>query len=169
MESAWDLLIAATFSTVLLVCAAALMVWHVWSWRISQHRTLEDREREYRERQYRRRMFTSALLAVVAMLLPVGQGVMFFWPKGPVAFWMNVVVWGLVLLLLGWVGLLAIADVWATKVYFDPLRHHCTVQRVCLEAELRRVQARESNGKAPHGGLPPKSGFPKNGPNSGAT
>lgn len=57
--------------------------------------------------------------------------------------------WGAVLLMVGWVGLLAAADVLATKHHFTRLRQTYLVEQAKLHAELRRIQAARGNGKAP--------------------
>ena len=57
--------------------------------------------------------------------------------------------WGAVLLMVGWVGLLAAADVLATKHHFTRLRQTYLVEQAKLHAELRRMQAARGNGKAP--------------------
>jgi hypothetical protein len=86
-------------------------------------------------------MQTSALLAVVAAALPVGLWVLMHWPKIGVFFW------GAVIFLVGWLGALGVADLWATKRYYEAVRHDYRVEQATLEAELRRIQQERGNGK----------------------
>jgi hypothetical protein len=53
------------------------------------------------------------------------------------------------LLLILWVMVLAVIDVWATKFYYDRLRNKYFHEKFKLEAELRRRQAQDSNGEPP--------------------
>ena len=51
------------------------------------------------------------------------------------------------ILLVCWVALLALVDVWATKHHFNRLQHRCQIEQAKLEAELRRIQSVRGNGK----------------------
>ena len=138
-----DLSSAIFVSALLLLAAGGLMVSHVRTWRAFQREPLDPREFDYRRRQFRRRMQTSAMLAVVAAAVFIGH-LLTLWLES----WMFAVVfWGAVMLVLCWVGLLAAADVWATKHHFGRLRDECLVEQAKLQAELRRLQAVQSNGK----------------------
>jgi amino acid permease len=143
-----DTLLWLPFAGLMLVCALALMVSHVRSWRAQQAAGLDPKELDYRRRQFRRRMQTSAMLAVVAAALPVGMWILRhdreagpIWPK------VAVIYWGGVLVLVLWLGALALADMWATKRYYGKLGYDYRVEQARLEAELRRIQAARGNGK----------------------
>jgi hypothetical protein len=135
---------------MLLLGAAALMVWHVRAWRAQQRRKLEPEEREFFRRQFRRRVQTSALLAIVAASLPLGQWILqradeirdADWPKRAISVWLVVVV-----LLLAWVALLALADLWSSRLFFGRLRQRYWLEKTRLEAELRRIHGVGGNGK----------------------
>ncbi|MEN6406862.1 MAG: hypothetical protein ABFC77_10350 [Thermoguttaceae bacterium] len=135
-----DLFLAILISSLLLLVAVVLIVSHVRSWRAFQREPLDAEERDYRWRQFRRRMQTSAMLALLAVAVLVGYLI----PPGFVAlaFWLGV------LLLVCWLALLAAVDIWATKHYFGRLTHETLVNKLRLEAELRRLQASEGNGKS---------------------
>ncbi len=124
------------FSAFLLACAAGLMVWHLLSRRADQRRRLEPNEREFRQRQFRRRMQTTAMLALLAVSLPIGQWLVPHWPQGGVVFW------ALVLFLLAWVVLLALADLWATKFYYGRLRDRNQLEQTRLKAQLWQLRER---------------------------
>ena len=138
-----DIYSLALISLFLLLAAGGLMTSHVHTWRAFQQEQLDPREFDYRRRQFRRRMQTSAMLAVLAVAMFIGH-LLTLWLES----WMFAVVfWGAVMLVLCWVGLLAAADVWATKHHFGRLRHECLVEQAKLQAELRRLQAVRGNGK----------------------
>ncbi len=136
LELLWSILLAAA----LLFAAVGLMIWHVRSWRFAQ-RQAADKEREYRRRQFRRRMQTSAMLGFIAVALPIGVVVMRAWPK------VGVFYWGGVLLLVGWIGLLALADIVATGHHYGRLRKDYDIEQAKLQAELNRLQKIRGNGK----------------------
>ena len=158
-----EILFWLPFPGVMLACALGLMMWHLRSWRSQQAAGLEPRELEYRRRQFRRRMQTSAILALIALALPLGMWILHhdpadgaIWPKA------GAVLWGAVILLVMCLGLLALADMWATNRYYGKLRHDYRVEQARLESELRRIQAKktkEGNGK-------PSTPYPGIGPNA---
>jgi hypothetical protein len=135
---------------MLLLGAAALMVWHVRAWRAQRRRKLEPEEREFFRRQFRRRVQTSALLAIVAVSLPLGQWILqradelgdADWLMRAFTAWVVVVI-----VLLGWVALLALADLWSSRLFFGRLRQRYWLEKTRLEAELRRIHGIGGNGK----------------------
>jgi len=135
------------------------MVWHVRAWRAQRQRKLEPEEREFFRRQFRRRMQTSTMLAIIAAALPVGPWIIQMadehreadWPKRGFAVWVAVLIG-----LLVWVGLLAVADIWASRHFFGRLRQRYWLEKTRLEAELRRIHGAGGNGKP--------SGDPRKGP-----
>ena len=133
------------FSLFLLICAAGLMASHVRTWRRFQQRReqLNPREFDYRRRQFRRRMQSTAMLAILAVALLAGHWITAQHVR-PLVF---SVYWGSVLLVVLWVGLLAVVDMIATKHYFARLRQDCVIEEAKLQAELRRIVAGRGNGK----------------------
>ncbi len=149
-ELLWSILLAI----VLLLAAIGLMAWHVRTWRFTERHVRRAEERDYRFRQFRRRMQTSGMLGFVAAALPVGVAVMRAWPK------IGVLYWGGVLLLVGWIGLLALADIVATGHYYGRLRRDFAIEEARLHAELSHLQRIRGNGKArvPKGKKKPSPG-----------
>jgi hypothetical protein len=139
-----DLWSSALVSVVLIASAVGLMVWHVRAWHAAQSASPDQREIKYRYGQYRRRMQTSAMLGLLGVLIFIGQLAMVWIDSRLFA----VIFWGGVLLLLLWMGLLAVADMVATQQHFSRLRTDYLVERARLQAEARRLQA-GTNGKAP--------------------
>jgi hypothetical protein len=144
MTEFMDVWSSALVSLLLLTCAAGLMVSHVRTWRAAQTLAPECRELDYRRSQFRRRMQTSAMLGLLAIAIFVGQ-ILQGW-IGSATF--AVLYWGGVLVLLAWIGLLALADVLATKVHYGRLRSEFQVEHAKLQAELRRIQSSRQNGHA---------------------
>jgi len=133
---------SALVSSFLLLCALGLMAMHVRTWRLAQAGKPEAEELDYRYRQFRRRIQSSALLGLMAAAIFAGQWI----PVGRVL--LTCFFWGGVLLGLCWVGLLALADIWATKHYFGRLRQTYVIEQAKLHAQARRIQAARGNGKA---------------------
>lgn len=142
---------SVALAVFLAACAAGLMSWHVRSWRAQRTSALDPKELDYRRRQFRRRMQTSALLALTAVALPVGVWVMSVRPGAGIIYWCGV------LLLVAWVAILAVIDIWATKYFYGKLRDTYRIEQARLQTELRRIQAGRGNGKPP-------SAYPGKGP-----
>lgn len=137
-QEIWPAIVVAG---LLMICAAALLVWHWRSWRAATQLSLEPQERDYRWRQFRRRMQTSGLLGVLAVGLAGGV----FIRRPPLVV---LLYWGGMLVLVGWLALLAMVDWWATKLHFARLRRECLIEKVRLEAAARQLRARGGNGRA---------------------
>lgn len=122
------------FAAVLLFFSGGWMVWHARSWRSAQGQSLAAREYDFRRRQFRRRMQTSAMVAALALAIAIGPRIVSP-PWLVVSFWLGVV------LVVFWIGLLALADAVVTRLYYSRLDGECQVERKRLEAELRRLEA----------------------------
>ena len=139
-----DLWTIGLVSILLLGCAAALMFAHVRTWRQAVGAAATREELNYRRRQFRRRMQTSAMLALLAVALFLGE-----WLTGVVeSGWFGIIYWLGVLAVVIWVALLALADVLATKFHYDRLRRGYLIERAKLEAELRRIRRAQGNGRS---------------------
>ena len=134
-----DIWSSLAVSLFLLCCALGMMVMHARSWRSAQARGPEEAELNFRRRQFRRRMQSSAMLGLLAVAVFVGQLI-----KTPA---LAVVFWAATLLLLVWVGLLAVGDILATKFHFGRMRRDYLIEQAKLEAELRRIRDLRRNGK----------------------
>lgn len=112
MNNPWPALIVGV---VLIASGSLAMRSHMRSWRRQQNDpTFEDRDREYYQRRYRRRMQMSAILVILGILIGGGDVLLpFQWRHpGPVALY-----WIGVLLLTGWLILLALADLISAFAY----------------------------------------------------
>ncbi len=118
--------------------AAGLMVSHVRAWRRFEESgdAADPRERGYRRRQFRRRVQTSALLGLLAVALVAGH-----WTASlPWRPWAFVVYWGMVLTMVAWVALLALADLVSTRLHFGRVRERYRLEELRLKAELKRMK-----------------------------
>ena len=128
------------FSLVVLLFATGLIAWHVRNWRAVEREGLEPREEDFRRRQLRRRLQTSGMLAVLAVAIFVSP-------------WMNVNAWLFtlycfcMLVLVVWVAVLAMVDLWATQHHYGRTRDAYLAEEAKLQAELRRIRAAKGNGK----------------------
>jgi len=136
----WSLFLVSLF---LLLCATGLMLSHLRTWRRFRQQEPGSEERDYRRRQFRRRMQTSAMLGLMAIAIFVGE----LLTRRIESPWFRLGFWGGVLLVVLWVALLAVVDIWATKHYYQRLRQSYLIEEAKLQAELRRLQARRSNGQ----------------------
>ena len=88
-------------------------------------------------------MWTSATLAAIALLLPLGE---FLVPRIHSRLF-GLLYWAGVLLGLCYVCLMAVIDMLATKFYYSRLQQDCRIQQARLQAELKRIQQKEGNGQ----------------------
>lgn len=143
-----DLWTTGFVSLLLLACAAALLFSHARTWRHAVACAATREELDYRRRQFRRRTQTSALMAVLALALFAGQ-----WLTHAIdSRWFAIAYWLAVLIVVGWVCLLALADILATKFHYDRVRDGYVVERAKLEAEIRRIQNTGNNGRRDNDG-----------------
>jgi len=132
---------------LLLVFVAAWFVrWHASAWRALGQRAsqLDPEELDFRRRQLRRRTQTSAMLGLVGVGMLVGR-LLIVWRAPPT---LILVFWGGVVLLVLWLGLLAVADIVATRYYFSRLRRDYLVEQARLQAQLRGMERTRGNGQA---------------------
>jgi hypothetical protein len=139
MEHATDPWLAALVMVGLLVAAGIMMASHLRVWRAAKYDELPRREHEYHRRRFRRRMQSSAMVGLTGVAVFIGR-----WIEGPPA--LVIGYWSGVLLLVTWLGLLAVADIVSTAHHFGRLRDDYLVERAKLEAVVRRMRSTEGNG-----------------------
>ncbi len=118
--------------------AAGLMVWHVRAWQRFEGSgdAADSRDRDCRRRQFRRRFQTSALLGLLGLALVAGH-----WATSPPwRPWAFAAFWGMVLTVVAWVILLALADLVSTRLYFGRVRERYRLEEIRLKAELERMK-----------------------------
>jgi hypothetical protein len=140
-----DMFSVIAFTLFVVLSAAGLMAWHVRAWRASARSADDQEEFLYHRRQFRRRMQTSAMLGVLGVGVLVGRLLMNL--PLPRVFLLSY--WAGVLLLLVWLALLALVDIWATKFYFGRLRDRVRLEQAQLRAVAERRLAERDNGQPP--------------------
>lgn len=136
------------FGAALMVGGLITMRRHWLTWRTEKNDTsLPDTEREYFYRRYRRRMQTSALISLIGLMIALGDTLL------PAIFdneHREMVVfgvyWGTVLLLTGWVMVLALADLLSTSAHSRAALSKIRLKQRELEQQLDEVRRRGSNG-----------------------
>jgi hypothetical protein len=127
------------FALFVLMSAAGLMAWHVRTWRVVREQDLSPKDRDFLWRQFRRRIQTSAMLAVLAVMIFVEP-----WLVANVA---KALLGAGMLLLVFWLGLLAGIDILATRHHFARLRSGYMIEQAKLQVEARRLRNLGGNGK----------------------
>lgn len=131
-----NLFAASLFVFGLLAIAVGLIVSHVVSWRRYQQEPKDKLETDYRARQYRRRIQVSAMLAVAAAAMLIG--LMISWRDWPSVF---VFWWTGVLILVGWIILLAMVDAVETRRFFRRMRHDRSLDQVRWRTDFERQKS----------------------------
>jgi hypothetical protein len=106
---------ALAVAVALVGIGVSLMTSHVRSWRRQRtDPTLDEQDRVYYHRRYRRRMQISAMLAILGVLIGMGDAMLPFQGKHPIP---TTLYWIGVLLMTGWVMLLGFGDLLSTAAY----------------------------------------------------
>ncbi len=141
MDNSW--LISAGFGGALLVAGLWMMRSHWLAWQ-AQKADGENDESDIRflRRRFRRRMQASGMMALIGLLLPIGDWVDLFRPAPG---WFAAY-WGLVLLLVMWLFLLAIGDMVSTRAHAAVALNRIKAQQRQLEQEALALRKRTSSG-----------------------
>jgi hypothetical protein len=143
-SSPWPALV---FGALLVLAAGAMLASHVRTWRRRRNDPeLEEGERQHYERQFRRRMQASGIVAIIGVMLPLGdpsEQALIPWRAHPA--WLSVY-WIIVLGLAMWVMLLAAGDLLATRVHSQVALSRLRQKQRELEREAARLRGRPSNG-----------------------
>lgn len=136
-ENNW--LPAVLFGISLFLFGAVLMITHWQVWQQQREHRIEAVEFRHLRNRYVRRMQTSAGVATLGLLVAAGD--VWIWDFGPAA---AAVFWIGVLLLAGWVGLLAAGDFLSIRTWSQTLKAQNENSRRALQAELDKL--REQSG-----------------------
>lgn len=135
--------VGAAVGGILVLFGLTLIRTHVVNWRrIKNDPHLPDRDRHYYYRRYRRRMQTSGLLAVIGVLIPVGDSLI-PWQNFPGLF---LAYWGGIVLLALWMILLALGDYTSTRVHSQAELDRIRQKQAALEAQVARMKRHGANG-----------------------
>lgn len=129
---------------ILVLVGLSLVAAHVRSHkRNQQQQDLDDAARSHLNSRYRRRMQASGMIAVLGVLIAVGDKLPIL-NKKPGLF---AVYWIGVLLLTGWVMLLAMGDYVATRAHGRAALARLRKKQLELEQEIAEIKRRGSNGR----------------------
>jgi hypothetical protein len=115
--------------------AAGLAYWQAHAWRHAQGEEIGGEELEFGRRQFQRRLQTSLILGLLAIGLCVGQ--LIDRNRSPTVF---VLFWLGMLLLLGWMVLLALGDLVLGRQHVARLTRERRIAEAQLNAELDRIR-----------------------------
>ena len=117
---------------------------HARAWRRQQaDPALDELDRDHYRTRYRRRLQTSGLIALLGLLIPLGDAP-FFWRQGvriSTAFWCAI------LLLTVWIVLLAIGDIAATRAHARAALSRIRQKQRQLESQAAQLKRHRSNGQ----------------------
>ena len=130
------------FGLFLVVISAALLWWHTNNWRVAKSRIEKDSDRLHAWRQFRRRVQASSMLGVVGVAVVLGQYI----PISPMA----LIYWFIVVLVVLWIILLALADLVSTHLYLEEIRRDTIVEQTLLREEMRQLRQSPPNSLSEH-------------------
>lgn len=125
---------AMLFPLAIILLAIGLFIGNVRTWRIDRDREQGD-ERDFAQRRFRRRLQTTGMLIVLAIGLCLGQ--LIPWREHPSLF---VLFWFIMLLILGWMVLLALGDLMVGRQHLARLTRERRIAEAQLNAELQRLK-----------------------------
>lgn len=142
MDHSW--FVSAAFGAGLFIAGLVMMRSHYKSWQRQKADTdLDEGDLTFFRRRYRRRMQASGLMALIGVLIPIGDSVERF-DDAPGFF---AVYWIVVLALVLWLILLAAGDLAATKAHSTVALNRIRKQQRQLEREAAALRERLSTRK----------------------
>lgn len=139
--------VSIVFGIALVLLGLAFLRRHRRTWKARQcDPTISDEERTYYARQHRRRMLTSGLIAALGVLIPIGD-FLFERKPAPAAlpltfFWIGV------LLIVLWVLLLGVIDLFATGLHAKDAMSQVNAEKAALERQLEEIRRAMREGGA---------------------
>ncbi len=127
------------FGAFLLAFAGFMIMRHRAAWRLAQEEDLDEPDLDFLRRQFRRRMQASGMIGLVGVAVIVG-----IWVTHTVT---AAIYWSVVILIVLWIGMLAVSDLINTRYYYGQLAQKHVEEHARLTAELHRIKSRDSNGK----------------------
>lgn len=132
---------AVLFGVFLVLLGSAFIVAHLRTQRrLLTSESGDSDEARYLHRQFRRRMQASSLLILIGVLVPIGDSVI-AWPQGEGGLMAWAAYWLLVLGLTGWMALLALGDLAATRTHVRSSLSRLHQKQRELQAEADRLRA----------------------------
>jgi len=130
----------------LVIAGLCMLRTHVLAWKRQQSdESLDNSDRAHLYARYRRRLQTSGLIAILGLLIPLGDSPM-FWKQGPAV---STLFWGAILVITFWISLLALGDLVATRTHARIALSRIQRKQRDLEEQLAQLKKRNSNGHPP--------------------
>ena len=134
-----DWLPAAVMGVGLILLGVWFMQLHLRAWRRhAADDSLDDAERTFYRRQFRRRMQASGIIALIGVMVPVGDSII-PWRADDVS--VATLYWLFVLALTCWVLLLAMGDLVATRAHSRASLSRLQRKQRELQAEADRLRS----------------------------
>ena len=144
-------MLTAIFGGGLAVVGLSMMAWHHKSWKKQREEPgFNQWDLTRLKTRCRRRMQTSGMIAVLGVMLAVGDALI--WSQGPLV---ATVYWIVVIAMGGWLLLLGVGDLLTVRVDSKLARDELQrigQKRAKLETELEEMRRRGSNGEAKSNG-----------------
>ncbi len=142
MANDWWVTLAV--GAALVVAGLCMMAAHARAWQRQQaDQRLDELDRRHYRARYRRRLQTSGMIALLGVLLPLGDAP-FFWRQGVQV---ATVFWLVVLAVTLWIVVLAVADLVATRTHARAALARLRSKQRALESRAAELRKR-SNGRA---------------------
>ena len=139
-----DWFVAVAVGGMLIVIGTLMIRAHLNTWREQRQDTsLDEMDRKHYYRRLRRRTQTSALIVVLGILIPLGDSP-FVWGQGPAV---STLCWIAALIITGWIILLALADLVATRSHARVALSRIQQKQRELEGKVEELRKRGSNGR----------------------
>ena len=134
------------FGLFIISLAGGMYALHTRARRAAEHSGASERDIDFARRRFRRRAQVCLLLGVVGAAIIGGN-----WMNHPL---LAAGYWFCVLVLLGWMAVLAVVDLIGSRAHFQTLHDEQAVERAALRAELAKyLPAKEVDslaGRAPN-------------------
>lgn len=127
-------------AVALCVLGGGLLIWHIAVWRERKADEADPSELNFYWRQFRRRMQASSLMVVLGCAILASELIQ--------SQLVGVIYWAAVLLLVFWMGVLALADIIATQYHFGREKQRIQLSRARLEAEFNDRAAKPKSVQA---------------------
>ena len=129
---------------LIVLFGAVMILMHVVVWRRQRADTsIDGKERAFLHRRYRRRMQTSSMVALIGLLIPVGDQLPILKREAG----LFAAYWVLILLASVWMGCQALADLISTHTHSKAALLRVQQQQRELQQELSRLQTLQRKGQ----------------------
>lgn len=123
------------FSLGLLIVSAIMAYYHHIAWQ-TKREAVGQSQIEFIDRQYRRRIQVSAMLGIVAIAMFAGRWVEPLSEDRP---WFYMAYWMVIVIVVFWIALLAMADYIATRHFLEKSHQDQIIEEARLRAELQKA------------------------------